>query len=61
MSSIKTRATRKNKENLKGYVEYYTTPAWTSHDYSVATSSAAATLLAVVSSGASPRLPQLGH
>ncbi|KAM2529286.1 hypothetical protein EV1_026719 [Malus domestica] len=54
MSSSKTRATRKNKENPKGYLEYYTTAAWTSYDYSVATPSAAVTLLAALSSSASP-------
>ncbi|KAM1624001.1 hypothetical protein PS1_022395 [Malus domestica] len=54
MSSSKSRATRKNKENPKCYLEDYTSAAWTSHDYSVATSSTAATLLAVASSSASP-------
>ncbi|KAM1278883.1 hypothetical protein ACFX2J_030845 [Malus domestica] len=54
MSSSKTRATRKNKENPKGYLKYYTTAVWTSHDYSVTTPSTAVTLLAAPSSGASP-------
>ncbi|KAM1263911.1 hypothetical protein ACFX2J_033773 [Malus domestica] len=54
MSSSKTRATRKNKENPKGYLKYYTTAAWTSHDYSVATPSTVVTLLATASSSASP-------
>ncbi|KAM2184607.1 hypothetical protein COP2_030381 [Malus domestica] len=49
MSSSKTRATRKNKENLKGYLDDYTLAAWTSHDYLVATTSAAAKLLATAS------------
>ncbi|KAM2429361.1 hypothetical protein ACFX1W_016969 [Malus domestica] len=54
MSSSKTRATRKNKENPKGYLKYYTTAAWTSHAYSVAIPSTAVTLLAAASSGVSP-------
>ncbi|KAM1237650.1 hypothetical protein ACFX15_037959 [Malus domestica] len=54
MSSSKTRATRKNKENPQSYLENYTSAAWTSHDYLVTTPSAVTTLLAMVSSSASP-------
>ena len=54
MSLRKAKSTRKNKENPKSYLEDYSSAAWTSHDYSVATPSAAATLLAVASSSVSP-------
>ncbi|KAM1465372.1 hypothetical protein ACFXTO_044904 [Malus domestica] len=53
MSSRKTKATRKNKENPKGYLEDYISAAWTSYDYSVATPLVVATLLATTSSSTS--------
>ena len=56
MSSSKAKSNEGNKENPKDYLEDYSSAAWTLHDYSVATPSAAATFSAAAPSSASPRL-----
>ncbi|KAM1768900.1 hypothetical protein ACFX12_046799 [Malus domestica] len=51
---VQAKATRKNKENPNGYLRDYSLAAWTSHDNSAATPSAAVMLLAATQFGASP-------